>query len=50
MTSGRNCIANPILRHLQQRIRDIRESQDGYLYLLTAENQGALIRIELFMN
>jgi glucose/arabinose dehydrogenase len=39
-----------ILRDLQQRIRDIRESPDGYLYLLTAENQGALIRIEPFMN
>jgi glucose/arabinose dehydrogenase len=35
-----------ILRDLQQRIRDVREGPDGYLYLLTAENQGALIRIE----
>ena len=35
-----------ILRDLHQRVRDIREGPDGYLYLLTAENQGALIRIE----
>src|SRR5262245_27021561 len=35
-----------ILRDLQQRVRDIREGPDGYLYLLTAENQAALIRIE----
>lgn len=39
-----------ILRDLHQRIRDIRQSPDGYLYALTAENQGALIRIEPFMN
>jgi glucose/arabinose dehydrogenase len=37
-----------ILRELQQRIRDVRESPDGYLYVLTAENEGALIRIEPF--
>jgi glucose/arabinose dehydrogenase len=34
------------LRELQQRIRDIREGPDGYLYILTAENQGALMRME----
>jgi glucose/arabinose dehydrogenase len=39
-----------ILRELHQRIRDIRQSPDGYLYALTAENQGALIRIEPFTN
>jgi len=39
-----------ILRDLHQRIRDIRQSPDGYLYALTAETQGALIRIEPFMN
>jgi len=39
-----------ILRDLHQRIRDIRQGPDGYLYALTAENQGALIRIEPFMN
>ena len=35
-----------ILRELQQRIRDIREGPDGFLYVLTAEDQGALMRIE----
>ena len=35
-----------IFRELQQRIRDVRQSPDGYLYALTAENAGALIRIE----
>ena len=31
---------------LHQRVRDIRQGADGLLYLLTAENEGALIRIE----
>jgi len=35
-----------MLHELQQRIRDVREGPDGFLYLLTAENDGALIRIE----
>jgi glucose/arabinose dehydrogenase len=35
-----------MLHELHQRIRDIRQSPDGYLYLLTAENDGALIRME----
>jgi len=35
-----------MLRELQQRIRDVRQSPDGYLYLLTAENDGALLKIE----
>src|SRR5579863_3194709 len=35
-----------MLRELQQRIRDVRQSPDGYLYVLTAENDGALMRIE----
>lgn len=35
-----------ILRELQNRIRDIRQGPDGFLYVLTAENTGALIRIE----
>src|SRR5690242_3690892 len=35
-----------MLRELQQRIRDVREGPDGYLYVLTAENDGALMRIE----
>jgi glucose/arabinose dehydrogenase len=35
-----------LLRELQQRIRDVRQGPDGYLYLLTAENDGAMLRIE----
>ena len=35
-----------MLRELQQRIRDVRQGPDGYLYLLTAENDGALLKIE----
>jgi aldose sugar dehydrogenase len=35
-----------MLHELQQRIRDVRQSPDGLLYVLTAENDGALIRIE----
>ncbi|HLH43937.1 MAG TPA: PQQ-dependent sugar dehydrogenase [Bryobacteraceae bacterium] len=35
-----------MFRDLQQRVRDIRQGPDGLLYLLTAENDGALIRIE----
>jgi aldose sugar dehydrogenase len=36
----------PMLRELKQRIRDVREGPDGLLYVLTAETQGALLRIE----
>ncbi|MEO8096776.1 MAG: PQQ-dependent sugar dehydrogenase [Acidobacteriota bacterium] len=35
-----------ILREQQQRIRDIRQGPDGLLYMLTAEDQGALLRID----
>jgi glucose/arabinose dehydrogenase len=28
------------------RIRDVRQGPDGLLYVLTAENDGALLRIE----
>ena len=35
-----------LLRDLQQRIRDVRQGPDGYLYLLTAENDGAMLKIE----
>jgi glucose/arabinose dehydrogenase len=31
---------------LRQRIRDVRQGPDGLLYVLTAENEGALIRME----
>ena len=35
-----------LLRELQQRIRDVRQGPDGLLYLLTGENDGALLKIE----
>jgi glucose/arabinose dehydrogenase len=37
-----------MLRELQNRIRDVRQSPAGYLYVLTAENDGALMRAEPF--
>jgi glucose/arabinose dehydrogenase len=36
----------PLLTELKQRIRDVRQGPDGLLYVLTAENQGAILRIE----
>jgi aldose sugar dehydrogenase len=34
------------LRELRQRIREVREGPDGFLYLLTDEDEGALLRLE----
>jgi glucose/arabinose dehydrogenase len=36
----------PMLRELQQRIRDVRQGPDCYLYVLTEVDQAALLRIE----
>jgi glucose/arabinose dehydrogenase len=36
----------PLLRDLHQRIRDVRQGPDELLYVLTAEDDGALLRIE----
>jgi glucose/arabinose dehydrogenase len=36
----------PMLTVLKQRIRDVRQGPDGFLYVLTAEEDGALLRIE----
>jgi glucose/arabinose dehydrogenase len=36
----------PMLVEIRQRIRDVRQGPDGLLYLLTEENQAALLRIE----
>ena len=36
----------PMLTELKQRLRDVREGPDGMLYVLTAEDEGALLRIE----
>jgi glucose/arabinose dehydrogenase len=35
-----------LLRELHQRIRDVRQGPDGLLYVLTSEEDGALLRIE----
>ncbi len=35
-----------LLTDLRQRVRDVRQGPDGLLYLLTDEEQGALLRIE----
>ena len=35
-----------MLRELQNRVRDVRPGPDGLLYVLTAEDNGALLRIE----
>jgi glucose/arabinose dehydrogenase len=35
-----------MLRELHQRIRDVRQGPDGLLYLLTEEDEAALLRIE----
>jgi glucose/arabinose dehydrogenase len=35
-----------LLTDLHQRIRDVRQGPDGLLYLLTAEEDGALLRLE----
>jgi len=35
-----------LLTELGQRIRDVRQGPDGLLYVLTEEDDGALLRIE----
>jgi aldose sugar dehydrogenase len=35
-----------MLRELRQRIREVREGPDGFLYVLTDHDDGALLRIE----
>ena len=35
-----------VLTELKQRIRDVRQGPDGYLYVLTDEDDGVLLRIE----
>jgi glucose/arabinose dehydrogenase/catechol 2,3-dioxygenase-like lactoylglutathione lyase family enzyme len=36
----------PILTELRQRIRDVRPGPDGFLYVLTDEDNGAVLRLE----
>ncbi len=35
-----------LLTELRRRIRDVKQGPDGLLYVLTEENQAALLRIE----
>ena len=35
-----------LLQDLKQRVRDVRQSPDGFLYLLTEEDNAALLRLE----
>ena len=35
-----------ILEDFRQRIRDVRQGPDGLIYLLTEEDDGAVLRIE----
>lgn len=36
----------PLLRDLHQRIRDVRQGPDGLLYVLTDEDEGAVLKLE----
>ena len=35
-----------LLRGLHQRIRDVRQGPDGFLYILTDSDYGQILRIE----
>ncbi len=34
-----------ILRELRERIRDVRQGPDGFVYLLTDSSQGRILRL-----
>jgi glucose/arabinose dehydrogenase len=44
--AGEEIRREAILTELRQRIRDIRQGPDGLIYVLTDEDDGALLRIE----
>ena len=44
-TNGRPIQREPILIELRQRIRDVRQGPDGLLYVLTDEDNGAILRL-----
>jgi glucose/arabinose dehydrogenase len=35
-----------ILRELRERIRDVRQGPDGFVYLLTDSSQGRILRVK----
>jgi glucose/arabinose dehydrogenase len=43
---GRPIQREPILIELRQRVRDVRPGPDGFLYVLTDEDNGLLLRVE----
>ena len=43
---GRPIQREPIIAELKQRIRDVRQGPDGLLYVLTDEDNAALLRLE----
>ena len=43
---GQEIRRESLLSELKQRIRDVRQGPDGYLYLLTEEDDAVLLRIE----
>lgn len=43
---GRVLGEQKLLTHLNQRIRDVRLSEDGWIYLLTDDNNGQLLRLK----
>lgn len=43
---GQEIRRESLLTELKHRVRDVRQGPDGYLYLLTDEEDGALLRIE----
>ena len=44
--AGRPINREPMLTELRQRIRDVRQGPDGFLYLLTDEDAGMVLRLE----
>ena len=44
--NGEEIARESFLRELRQRIRDVRQGPDGLLYLLTEDENGALLRLE----
>ena len=46
MTGVQTCALPILLKGVLGRIRDVRQGPDGYLYLLTDESDGALVRLE----
>ena len=43
---GQEIRRESMLTELKHRVRDVRQGPDGYLYVLTDEEDGALLRIE----